>query len=169
MQLIVIFRKTQILNFLSISTDSLFPSVSSVFYASFTTCSMYVQCTFTVSSLRAHGTCRKKYEVCEGRRGKRNRLYFEVRLCSFVFATVAERALCSGYCLGKAFLFVFGPQATFTSNTPTHCMRPCFTHLRKGISMKGIGQVSPECQGMLCVWRAWDRLGLTGLQVYRLL
>ena len=29
--------------------------------------------------------------------------------------------------------------------------------------MKGIGQVSPECQGMLRVWRAWDRLGLTGL------
>ena len=73
----------QILNFLSISTDSLFPSVSSVFYASFTACSMYVQCTFTVSSLRAHGTCRKKYEVCQGRRGKRNRLYFEFRLCSF--------------------------------------------------------------------------------------
>ena len=134
-----------------------------MFYASFTACSMYVQCTFTVSSLGAHGTCRKKYEVCEGRRGKRNRLYFEFRLCSFVFATFAERALCSGYCLGKAFLFVFGPQATFTSNTPTHCTRPCFTHLRKGISMKGIGQVSPECQGMLCVWRGWDRLGLTGL------
>ena len=161
MQLIVIFRKKhKILNFLSISTDSLFPSVFSVFYASFTACSMYVQCTFTVSLLRAHGTCRKKYEVCEGRRGKRNRLYFEFRLCRFVFATFAERALCSGYCLGKAFLFVFGPQATFTSNTPTHCTRPCFTRLRKGISMQGIGQVSPECQGMLCVWRAWDRLGL---------
>ena len=27
--------------------------------------------------------------------------------------------------------------------------------------MQGIGQVSPECQGMLCVWRAWDRLGLS--------
>ena len=49
-----------------------FPSVFSVFYASFTACSMYVQCTFTVSSLRARGTCRRKYEVCEGRRGKRN-------------------------------------------------------------------------------------------------
>ena len=97
-QLIVIFRKNTNIEFSFDFQHSLFPSVSSVFYASFTACSMYVQCTFTVSSLRAHGTCRKKYEVCEGRRGKRNRLYFEVRLCSFVFATVAERALCSGYC-----------------------------------------------------------------------
>ena len=70
-----------------------FPRIRS--FPQFSQCSMprslHVQCTFTVSSLRARGTCRKKYEVCEGRCGKRSRLYFGFRLCSFVFATFAER------------------------------------------------------------------------------
>ena len=39
--------------------------------------------------------------------------------------------------LGKAFLFVFGPQAIFTSNTLTHFTRPCFMRLRKGMRMIG--------------------------------
>ena len=39
--------------------------------------------------------------------------------------------------LRKAFLFVFGPQAIFTSNTPTHCARPCFMHLRQRDAYEG--------------------------------
>ena len=76
-----------------------FPPIRS--FPQFSQCSMprslHVQCTFTVSSLRARGTCRKKYEVCEGRRGSVTCCILNSRLCSFVFATFAERALCSGY------------------------------------------------------------------------
>ena len=113
-QLIVIFRKKhKYLIFFR------FPAIRS--FPQFSQCSMprslHVQCTFTVSSLRAHGTCRKKYEVCEGRRGKRNRLYFEFRLCSFVFATFAERALCSGYVSEKHF-FLFSARRPHSH--PTH-------------------------------------------------
>ena len=53
---------------------------------------------------------------------------FKLCLCNFCRESTLLRVR-----LGKAFLFRFGPQATFTSNTPTHCTRPCFTHLRKGI------------------------------------
>ena len=55
--------------------------------------------------------------VCEERRGKRNRLYFEFRLCSFVFATFAERALCSGYVSEKHF-FLFSARRPHSH--PTH-------------------------------------------------
>ena len=61
-----------------------------------------VHCMFNVRSVSVHSERMvpvvKKYAVCEGRRGKRNRFYFGFHLCSFVFATFAERALCSGYC-----------------------------------------------------------------------
>ena len=98
-QLMVIFRKnTQILNFFR------FPPIRS--FLQFSQCSMprslHVQCTFNVRSVSVHSERMvpvvKKYAVCEGRRGKRNRFYFGFHLCSFVFATFAERALCSGYC-----------------------------------------------------------------------
>ena len=101
-QLMVIFRKnTQILNFFR------FPPVRS--FPQFSQCSMpgslHVQCTFNVCSLSVHSERMvpvepvvKNFAVCEGRRGKRNRFYFGFHLCSFVFATFAERTLCSGYC-----------------------------------------------------------------------
>ena len=128
--------------------------------------SLHVQCTFNVRSLSAH--CERVVPVVKSMRSVKEGVG-SVTGCilNSAFAALSLQLLQREHfaqgTLGKAFLFVFGPQATFTSNTPTHCTRPCFTHLRKGISMQGIGQVSPECEGMLCVWRAWDRLGLTGL------
>ena len=163
-QLIVIFRKKH-----KHWIFFRFPPIRS--FPQFSQCSMprslHVQCTFNVRSLSAH--CERVVPVVKSMRSVKEGVG-SVTGCilNSAFAALSLQLLQrEHFAQGtsrKSISFCFRPRRPHSHhNTPTHCTRPCFTHLRKGISVQGIGQVSPECEGMLCVWRAWDRLGLTGL------
>ena len=119
--------------------------------------SLHVQCTFNVRSLSAY--CERMVPVVKSMRSVKEGVG-SVTGCilNSAFAGLSLQLLqrehfAQGTVSEKHF-FLFSARRPHSH--PTHPL----TARDHASRMQGIGQVSPECQGMLCVWRAWDRLGL---------
>ena len=85
--------------------------------------SLHVQCTFNVRSLSAH--CERMVPVVKSMRsvkegvGSVTGCILNSAFAALSLQLLQRESTLLRVRLGKAFLFVFGPQATFTSNTPT--------------------------------------------------